>query len=153
MSIPHPVPVSSNPGLLGAQSPRDFLIMLYGLLPILQVIVMGYGVLNDDEVFFIIGAVGAVIQLILQFARTQDFLRKVIYTVLLTINAGLAIWVAGWGPDTLETWMPLISAVVGGTPALFAAQNVNGTGDPSNPIVPGEVTAVQDTLYDDGAGL
>lgn len=110
------------------RSAQDVVAILYYLIPGVLGAFVIYGALDNNSALFWGGAATAIIQLVFQFARTEDYARKAIYTVLNLINAGLLIYVAGWSPDNLTNLAPLLALLLGGTPAAIGSQNVNTTG-------------------------
>ncbi|UYL87053.1 membrane protein [Gordonia phage Hollow] len=128
-----PTPAVLPPNLFNARSFNDFIAMLYALLPPLSIILITYGTFTQEHVTLWIGAASTILQLILQFARTQDFARRVIYT-LLNLAVSVLVVLKGLDPDFLSTWMPLLVLVLGAPPAAIAVQNVNTTGDNVVPI-------------------
>lgn len=110
------------------RSAQDVIAILYYLIPGVLGAFVIYGALDNNSALFWGGAATAIIQLVFQFARTEDYARKAIYTVLNLINAGLLIYVAGWSPDNLTNLAPLLALLLGGTPAAIGSQNVNTTG-------------------------
>lgn len=108
---------------------NDVIGLLYYVIPGVLGALVVYGAIDNNSALFWGGAATSVIQLIFQFARTADWGRKAIYTVLNLVNAGLLIYVAGWSPDNLTNIMPLLALLLGGAPAAIASQNVNTSGD------------------------
>ena len=115
-------------GVFNIRSWNDVVAMLYVIVPVAQIILVGYGVLDDEHAALTAGAVLAVLQTLLQFVRTIDWARKIFYTVLLSVNSVLVLY-GVWNEDFLEIWLPLINTVLVGVPAAVAVQNVNTTGD------------------------
>lgn len=115
--------------IFNVRSLNDVIGLLYYAIPAVLGALVVYGALDNNSALFWGGAATSVIQLIFQFARTADWGRRVVYTLLNLVNAGLLIYVAGWSPDALNNLAPLLAIILGGTPAAIASQNVNTTGD------------------------
>ncbi|UTN91190.1 membrane protein [Gordonia phage PokyPuppy] len=122
------VPVLS-PNIFNVRSRNDFIGLLYYAIPLVMGLLVLYGALDNNSALFWGGAATSLIQLVFQYTRTQEFARRAVYLVLNLINAGLLIYVAGWGPQHLENLMPLLSILLGGSAAGIASQNVNTSGD------------------------
>lgn len=122
-------PSTSAPNIFNIRSFNDFVAMLYVAVPLITAALVAYGALSDDNAALWVAVGTGACQLVLQFARTQVFARKAIYTVLNLANMVLIAYVAGWNPDLLTNLMPILTVVLGGVPASVAAQNVNTTGD------------------------
>lgn len=136
MTSPSPVPGAEPllpPNVFQIRTFNDVVVLLYWVLPLLSTALVGYGVLEDQAALLWGGVVSTVLQLILQFARTQDFVRKAVYTTLNIINIVLVAYVAGWNPDALDSMIPLLNLILGGVPAAIASQNVNTSGDGTVP--------------------
>ncbi|AKC02955.1 holin [Gordonia phage GordDuk1] len=114
--------------IFNIRSFNDLIAMLYVIIPFAQAALVGYGVADQNQALVIAGFAGALLQLVLTFARTQEFARKAIYTVLLGVNAVLVIYRV-IDPEFLNQWLPLINILLIGAPAAVAVQNVNTSGD------------------------
>ncbi|USH45034.1 membrane protein [Gordonia phage Camerico] len=123
-----PTGPTTGVNLFNIRSWNDFVAMLYVIVPILSISLVGYGVLDSESSAVLVGAILAVLQTILQFARTAEWRRKIFYTVLLATNAVL-VWWKVIDPGFLDQWLPLINVLLVGAPAAVAVQNVNTTGD------------------------
>ncbi|AKL88203.1 putative holin [Gordonia phage GMA3] len=117
-----------GPNLFNIRTWRDVIAMVYVIVPLASASLVGYGVFSDQESAVIVGAVLAVLQVILQFTRTENGVRRAFYTVLLAANAVL-VWYRVVDENFLTTWLPLINALLIGVPASVAVQNVNTSGD------------------------
>ena len=133
--------------VFNVRSANDVIGLLYYIIPGVLGALTVYGALDDKSALFWGGAATAVIQLIFQFARTEEWGRRVIYTVLNLVNAGLLIYVAGWNPDNLTNLMPLLAILLGGAPAAIASQNVNTTGDGAGVRIINSTVAEQPNPY------
>lgn len=132
MTVPN-AGATAAPNVFNIRSLNDFVAMLYVLLPVATPIILSYGIWNDEHVLLWVGVATQVFQLVLQWVRTQDFARRVIYTALNLVASVLVIY-KGLEPDFLNTWMPLIVLILGAPPAAIAVQNVNTTGDNVVPL-------------------
>lgn len=115
--------------VFNVRSLNDVVGLLYYVIPGVLGVLVIYGALDNNSALFWGGAATSIIQLIFQFARTADWGRRAIYTVLNLVNAGLLIYVAGWSPDNLTNLMPLLAILLGGSAGGIASQNVNTSGD------------------------
>ena len=115
--------------LFNVRSLNDVIGLLYYVIPGVLGALVIYGALDNNSALYWGGAATAIIQLFFQFSRTADWGRKVVYTILNLVNAGLLIYVAGWNTGNLDNLMPLLALLLGGTPAALASQNVNTSGD------------------------
>ncbi|AOE44545.1 hypothetical protein SEA_JUMBO_34 [Gordonia phage Jumbo] len=125
----------AGPNLFNIRTWRDVIAMLYVLVPLASVILVSYGVFQSEDAAVLVGAILGVLQVILQFARTAAWGRRIFYTVLLAANAVL-VWWKVVDPDFLSTWLPLINVLLVGAPAAIAVQNVNTSGDNVVPLRP-----------------
>lgn len=123
--------LATTPNIFNIRSFNDLIAMLYVMLPLATAALAAYGFLSDEHAAVWVAVGTGACQLILQFVRTQAGIRKAIYTVLNLVNLLLITYAAGWDPDTLTTFMPLIAVLLGGAPAAVAAQNVDTTGNDS----------------------
>lgn len=128
-----PTGPASGVNMFNIRSLQDFVAMLYVIIPLASVVLVGYGVLGNDESAVLVAAILSVLQVILQFARTADWRRKLFYTALLAINSVL-VWWKVIDPGLLDQWLPLINVLLVGAPASIAVQNVNTTGDNVIPL-------------------
>lgn len=117
-----------GPNVFNIRTPQDVIAILYVLIPFASAALVGYGVADDQQALVIAGAVGGILQLLMTFARTQEWTRRAIYTVLLGANAVLVIYKV-IDPEFLNQWLPLINILLTGAPAAVAVQNVNTSGD------------------------
>lgn len=120
--------------IFNIRSWNDVVAMLYSLIPLATVALVGYGAFKEDQVMLWAGVATSALQLILEFKRTQDFARRVVYTILGIANTVLIAYVAGWNPEYLTVVMPLLAAILGGGPGAVALQNVNTTGDEAKKV-------------------
>lgn len=120
---------SPTPNLLNIRSFNDLIAMLYALFPVLTGMLMAYGILAEEDAALWAAVGTGACQLILQFARTQEGVRRAIYTALNLVNMVLIAYVAGWNPDNVTNLLPLLNVLLGGAPAIVAVQNVNTSGD------------------------
>lgn len=136
--------------LFNVRSLNDVIGLLYYVIPGVLGVLVIYGALDNNSALFWAGAATSIIQLIFQFARTADWGRRAIYTILNLVNAGLLIYVAGWSPDNLTNLMPLLAILLGGSAGGIASQNVNTSGDGTVVQVPKEVAGEIATEIKDG---
>lgn len=122
--------------IFNVRSVNDLIGLLYYFIPAVLGVLVIYGALDNNSALFWGGAATSVIQLIFQFARTADWGRRAVYTILNLVNAGLLIYVAGWSPDNLTNLMPLFAIILGGSAGGIASQNVNTSGDGTAVQVP-----------------
>ncbi|AKJ71717.1 hypothetical protein TIN2_27 [Tsukamurella phage TIN2] len=126
------------PNVFQIRSKNDLITLLYWIVPLTSAALVSYGVVQDSDATLWAGVVTGALQLVLQFARTQDYARKAIYTVLNLANTVLIAYVAGWNPDALTHVMPILTLILGGAPAALATQNVNNSGDEGREFYVGE---------------
>lgn len=112
------------PNVFQVRTKNDLAALVYYLIPLAAVILVSYGILDNADAALYGGIVLQFAQLVFQFARTANWLRRAIYLVLTTANLVLTIFVAAYDPATLTNLMPLVAAVLGGAPAALASQNV-----------------------------
>lgn len=127
-NIEIPEPAHGSVNIFNIKTPQDVIAMLYVLIPFASAALVGYGVADNQQSLVIAGAVGAVLQLLMTFARTQEWKRKMIYTIILGANAILVIYRVV-DESFLDQWLPLVNVLLIGSPAAVAVQNVNTSGD------------------------
>lgn len=114
--------------LFNIKSPGDVRAALYALLPIIATLLVSYGVFTEEKASLWIGLATAILGPAIQAvqARTVSSFRSAFYAVL-----GAAQAVAlGYGviqDGQVETWLPLITALVGTVAAAPAVANTDTT--------------------------
>lgn len=114
--------------LFNIRSAADVRAFAYVLLPVISTLLVGQGVVNDNQANLWAGLVTAVLgPVIAAFcARTVSAFRTAFYAVL----AAGQLLVVGYGLATdaaFDTWMPLVVAVVGLSAGGVAAANTDTT--------------------------
>lgn len=114
--------------IFNIRSWADFRAFLYVLLPVVSTLLVGYGVVTDNQAQLWAALVTAVLgPVVAAFnAKNVSAARTAIYAVL---AAGQAV-VVGYGLATdaqFATWMPLVVALVGAAAGGVAAANTDTT--------------------------
>jgi CHASE2 domain-containing sensor protein len=114
--------------IFNIRSAADFRAFLYVLLPVVSTLLVGYGVVTDNQVQLWGALVTAVLgPVVAAFnAKSVSAFRTAFYTVL---GAGQAL-VVGYGLATdaqFATWMPLVVAFIGLSAGGVAAANTDTT--------------------------
>lgn len=106
----------------------DVRAAVYTLLPIATTLLVSYGVLDESQASLWAGLVTAIAGPVIAafMAKTVVKTRAALYAVL---AAGQALFI-GYGlvsPETVDMWLPLVSALIGGGSGALASANTDTT--------------------------
>lgn len=114
--------------LFNIKSLADVRAALYALLPIISTLLVGYGAFTEEKAALWVGLVTAILGPVISAAqaRSVSSFRSAFYAVLAAAQA-VALGYGVIQEGQVETWLPLITALVGGAAVAPAVANTDTT--------------------------